>query len=151
MSQAAGVHKSGHMYNVRVAAQLHTMLTTAVLVQLFKRRHHAPRMVRVALARMYITQSWLLSSFTVILSNPTVDNDGFKVRRCPANSSGAYRRFEACSPQGVVQGLTQMSKHTEQVISCSSCLMHANLQKQRKASEPLCVTAVVQAKAYIWL
>ena len=30
-------------------------------------------------------------------------------------------------PQGVVQGLTQMSRHTEQVISCSSCLMHASL------------------------
>ena len=34
------------------------------------------------------------------------------------------------SPQGVVQGLTQMSRHTEQVISCSSCFMHANLCKQ---------------------
>lgn len=53
-------------------------------------------------------------------------------------------------PQGVVQGLTQMSKHTEQVISCSSCLMHANLHEHRKASEPLYVTTIIAGKAHIW-
>lgn len=47
-----------------------------------------------------IKQSCLLSSFTVILSNPSVDSDGFKVKRCPANSRGAYRRFDGVLTTG---------------------------------------------------
>lgn len=73
------------MYNARVAARPHIMLTLAVLVQLFKSRH-APGMFDVVLAGMCIKQSWLLSSCTVILSKPTVDSAGVKVERCTVDS-----------------------------------------------------------------
>ena len=72
-----------------------------------------------------------LSTCTVSLSDPIINGGDMKCLES-SHANGRCIRQEVQSPQGVVQGRTQMSKHTEQVISCSSCLIHANLHKQCK-------------------